>query len=127
MSFIKLEGVGQDFCFVNSEQITFLREGKYGGVEIHFDKGSSVLVSGSIDTVASVLSGVPVQTVEEVADTQEDVQVPPCLEGEDLTGLTSETDVPQNNDEPVDKVEETPEMGVVKVSEEVNSDGTEEK
>lgn len=59
MNLVELtSGTGEGKFYVNTDQVSFLRTGKYSsGTEIHFDKGNAMLAAGSCDEVAKILMG----------------------------------------------------------------------
>lgn len=56
MKLIKvMTSLGTD-SYINVDSISFLREGKFGGTEIHFDKGNVLAVHGSVAEVVGELN-----------------------------------------------------------------------
>lgn len=72
MNLVELtSGTGEGKFYVNIDQVSFLRTGKYSsGTEIHFDKGNAMLAAGPCDEVAKILMGEKVKEEKPKATTR---------------------------------------------------------
>lgn len=67
MKLVKMKMVLGDDGYINPDNISFIRNAKFGGTEIHFDKGHVLVVDKAVSEVVKALSENESITTEDIA------------------------------------------------------------